>query len=568
MEGQIKTMTKQEKTALASVLVNSILTISKFALASVSGSLALLAEAYHSLSDIASSGAVFIAVRADVRGPVTTGSRFWQFIQRKPQRKVAIGIGIFLLAVAVSIIRKVFRPVELGVGYPVIIGLAMLVLSLFSFLLSRFEREVGERTGSTALIADSHHARVDMLGSLLVALALFGESMLIPLDRLAAGIISVFIILQAVNVFVVVLRDMVKGEDRPDYVYPRWITAFSRNWKSVAKRFLCRPAGRFFRVAPDDPEFDRKAGHALIFMVVTILLLVYFLSGLFAVGPHQQAIVERCGRPLQREAPLGPGLHYHLPWPVDRVRKVDTLRVRRLVVGSEISPDSRTLLWTNIHYIREHNVLTGENIFVDSGMTLHYRIQNPYKYLYVGRQPESLLREVSYSVLLKLLAKWTFFKLITVDRDRVESILFDEIRQTMASHDLGIELLSVNLRDMHPPTNVAPDFEDVVSATVDHETYINEAKSYRNDLIPQARGKAEEMKWAAKALRIEKVEKSLGESSRFEKTLAIYRTAPIATRLRLLLEMTESVLKGCEKYIVPPEAADGALDLWLIQKDE
>ena len=176
--------TKPEKAALVAVATNVLLTAAKFVLAAFTASLALLAEAFHSFADIGSSLAVFLALRAERVNSEDRSARFARLLGRNPQRVVAILIGVFLIGVAVSMFRKVLEPKDIAIAYPVPAAIIMLVLALFSFLLSRFERAVGERTGSTALLADGIHAQVDMFGSLLVAIALLGESHL-PASRSA-----------------------------------------------------------------------------------------------------------------------------------------------------------------------------------------------------------------------------------------------------------------------------------------------------------------------------------------------------------------------------------------------
>jgi cation diffusion facilitator family transporter len=223
MEPDESRSSKPERAALVAVATNLVLTAVKFALAAFTASLALLAEAFHSLADIGSSVAVFLALRAERVGSQDRGSRLARLLGRHPQRTVAILIGVFLIGVAVSVLRKVLEPNEIAVEYPVPAGMIMLVLAFFSLLLSRFERAVGERAGSTALLADGLHSRVDMFGSLLVAIALLGEAISLRVDQLAAGVIAFFIFVQAINVFVTVVRDSLRDEEGADYLYPDWL---------------------------------------------------------------------------------------------------------------------------------------------------------------------------------------------------------------------------------------------------------------------------------------------------------------------------------------------------------
>jgi membrane protease subunit HflK len=555
--------TPAERTALVAISTNVLLTLLKFILAAISGSLALLAEAFHSFADIGSSFAVFVAIRAESREHKSS-SIIWKFLSTNPQRKVAILIGVFLLIVSISIFSRVFTGEAFDVIYPVPVGVAMLVLALFSFLLSRLEKTVGEKTDATALLADSHHARVDMYASILVAVALLGEGLTLSLDRLAAGVISFFVFLQAINVFIVVFRDLVKKEKDLDYLYPHWLTVLMRERYPKWKRIAYGKLARVSRINAEIDGWEVRVDRLVRVGIILLIVVGYFLSGFYTVEPYQLAIEQRFGEPLQTEEPLGPGLHYRLPWPIDTVTKLDSRRVERIVIGTEISPESKMYLWTNVHYIREFNLLSGENIFVDTGMIIHYRISSPYEYLYVSSAPVDVMRELSYGVLLKEIAKSEFFDLVTTRRDSTEAELAGRINNALRPYRLGLEIVSVNLRDIHPPTNVAPDFEGVVSAAVDYETYINEAHGYGNFLIPEARGEAAVMIEEAKAKKNELVHKSTGESNRFSNNLAEYRRAPTVNKHRYFLETAEQVLSDREKYIVPPETSDDAIDLYLI----
>lgn len=562
MTSENSIISKPEKTALVAIAVNVALTAIKFVLAALTSSLALLAEAFHSFADIGSSFAVYMALKTERTGSENPNSFLTRILRKNPQRKVAIFIGAFLLFIAISVFIKAFQPKAMAVNYPVPAALTMIVLALMSFLLSRFEITVGERNKSMALIADGIHSRVDMFGSLLVAIALLGESLSLRLDRLAAGIISFFILLQAVNVFVAVARDYMKHEKRLDYFYPEWLLTLSRESYPQFKQRIYSIVAMRLRIPPSAPDVNRRVGRILSFALLLTVIIIYFVTGFFTVDACQAAIVERFGFPLQKERALGPGLHYRLPWPIDKVRKVNSMRVRQMVVGSEIAQDSKVLLWTNIHYVREFNILSGENIFVDVSMILQYNIEDAYQYLYATKNPEGILRELGYSALLKTMAHHTFFDVVTTDRDKVEDIIFRQISAELKHFNVGLKLISVNLRDLHPPTNVASDFEEVISASVDYETYINEARGYYNDLIPRARGQAMVMTQQANAEKKALALHGKGESQLFLKILSEYQKAPRLTRTRFFLETMDSVLAGKEKYILPPEAARGAVDIF------
>ena len=115
----------------------------------------------------------------------------------------------------------------------------------------------------------------------------------------------------------------------------------------------------------------------------------------------------------------------------------------------------------------------------------------------------------------------------------------------------------MKLQDVHPPDPVVGAFKDVASAREDRSRLMNQAKSYRNEILPKARGKVATMVNEAEAFKESKVRKAKGESERFLKLLAEYRQAEDVTRKRLYLEAMEDVFGNSrQKTILTEKAAE------------
>jgi len=562
-----RAMRAAEKAAAAAVGVNALLTGSKFVLAWLSGSLSLKVEAFHSFADIGSSLAVFLAVRSEFISRMNGEDDDKSFFN--PQRTVSIGIGLFLAVVGALFLRRVITPEPISVNYPVPVAIAMLVLALFSFLLSRYERLVGERESSTALVADSFHARVDMFGSLVVAAALLGESLGLSLDRWAALALALYILSQAVNVFGAVIRDVVKRTDQAEeteILYREWLfRAFTRRLPGLTPR-LVSLVSKSIGGDPEDPSARKKAGTVLWAMALAALIVIWLLSGLYSVGAGEKAVVERFGRPINAGDPYGPGAHWAWPWPIDRVSKVDVKKIRSLSVGSEIAPGKNTVLWTNAHYVEQFQLLSGENTFIDVGVAVHYRVDNVEEWLYSCRDPELILEAETYAALTQVFAGREFLPSITDERDQLEDSLEETVVAGMGPHSTGIKILSVQVRDAHPPTEVAAEFEKVISAMIEYETLINEARGYYNDVLPRAEGEAAAKEKEALAYRYEAVARAKGRAARFEDILKGHRLSPAVYRDRIRIETMESTLAGREKILVPEKAISEGIEV-LLTKD-
>ncbi len=546
--------------AVGAILVNTLLTAGKFTLAWFSGSLALLAEAFHSLADIGSSLAVYVAIAVESRQkPLPENpsrlARLKHFLLRNAQQRVARGIGVFLMLGAVSLFYRIFTQASYQVENPRPFALAMLGMAVASYLLSRLERSVGEKEQAPALIADGYHAGVDMWASIFVALALFCESIGFRFDNVAALVISVVIFLQGVSLF--------RALDAcGEQTFSHWLgTRANKACPSLTAAAL-RAAAALLRVRMEG-DWKPRLLSRLAWSAVGLALAGYAGSGFFIVGPGQQAVVEILGNPMNADQALSPGLHYAPPWPAGVVRRVDTELVRSLSVGSQVSPDSEALLWTNIHYVQEFNTLSGENNYSDAGLTLHYCIVSPSDYLYGVANPEAMLEQFSYAALAREMARISLFDAMTSERDTLEQRIARTVRESLSRYLTGIEVKAFCLKDIHPPTLLAREYEDVVGATIDFQASINDALGEKNALIPTSRGEAVQMLEDARSQHTSIIMRSQGQAQRFEKNLRAYLLQPEVYKTRSFLTMAENRLPFRDKYIVPDAMADGSIDLFL-----
>jgi len=574
-------MTKEEATALFSSFVNLVLTIVKFILAAWSGSLALLAEAWHSLSDILSSLTVYIALLMDRRkkelarqlaeykpiisqeGVEPPEAREVEYVPGKAEQWVAISIGVFLLFVSYEIFSKVIRPEPIIVRHPMPTAGIVAVLAFFSYLLYIYEVHVGEKSRSPGLIADGYHSKIDMYGSILVVTALVLDPLGIRIDRVVAAIIGLIIFVHAIDVLVMSIRSFLgKAAEAYEGLHERdWLVHFVRDLLPSAGEYVLRFLGKIFKQNMEDERTRARFARQVKLALCLLIVVLYAGSGFYVVGPHQEAVLERFGKPINWGKPIGPGLHYHIPYPVDRARIVDTHRIRRLALGFKTAEDVPIILWTNIHYAEERPFLTGENSFLDFNLNLQYKVKDIFGYLYSASDVEGLLENITCSVLTDVFSKEKFFHAITEERRKLEQLIQGKIQDYCDKLGLGIEIVFAGFRDMHPPTEVAPAFEDVISAQEDYERAINEAMGYKNDILPRARGKAAQMLAEAESYKEQKVKGSTGEAERFKLILGAYRQAPEITALRMYIEAMETGLETPYKFIVFP--AKEKMGLWL-----
>jgi Cu+-exporting ATPase len=214
--------------------------------------------------------------------------------------------------------------------------------------------------------------------------------------------------------------------------------------------------------------------------VAALVLLSYVSTGLVFVGPDQIALVRRFGRVLPDE----PGLHLRLPWPWEKVVKLEPSKVRSLDVGFRaFGPLAGELTWSAAHaqgllrLEEEAVMITGDSNLIEVKARLFYRIRDPRQYLYSVADPEAVLRAAAESLLRQAVAQRSFADLLTQGREQVQQEVAAQLRSILQGPcDLGIALDALALQDLHPPQQVVDAYYGVTRALSQREQMLIEAR--------------------------------------------------------------------------------------------
>jgi membrane protease subunit HflK len=312
----------------------------------------------------------------------------------------------------------------------------------------------------------------------------------------------------------------------------------------------------------------RDYRHAYI--LVGAMVLVWLGSGFYMVRHGDKGIVFRFGR--LRASDVGPGLHYHAPYPMEKVVRLSDRMVQRVEIGFRTSRDSlgtsMEYQWESRHqsggYVKiseESLVFTGDESIADMNSVVQYRISDPARYLLAVENTAGLVRSVTEAAQRSVVGRLGLEEVLTVDRRDVEVEVRRMVQDLLDRTGAGIEVISVKLQDVHPPMEVVDAFRDVASAREDMHATVNRAQAYNDSIIPETRGQAEEMTTLAKAERAEAVEHATGESKKFLSVLEEYEKSKGITEFRMYLETMERTLPGIRKLLVEPEAGGEPIDL-------
>lgn len=563
-------MDRVERTALISAVINVGLVLLKVLLAVLSGSLALLADAWHSGSDVVASGLVWAGARISRR----EGKRNLALVENV----VALAISALILWAAVGIFRRVSAAVTAPITNLAIAIGGSLVAALVSYYAAQYKLHVGRETGSLSLIADGHHSRMDTLTTGAVVVGLMGHAMGIQLDRIAAVVVALFVIESGVMILLAAIGGLREGTAAKTTPIEKLTS--SAPVRAVLARLEALGignAGRSLRAAAVDPARRRK----FVAIAVVVVIAIWALSGIYFVGPAHVGVVLRWGRALDRAS--SPGAHLKAPWPIDSVVRLEAERVRRIEIGfrtretpraiTEVAAEFYATLWESRHAAGTYEKLpdealrlTGDENIVDMNIVVLYRVSAPYAYLLNVAEVEDFVRFTTESVVSAVAGSLAIEDVLTVERQDLEGVLMSSVQSLIDGAVTGVEIVGIKLQDMHPPLEVVPSFRDVSSAREDKSRIMNEAYAYANEVVPKARGDAERLLREAEGYRSERSARARGDADRIIAMAGEYRRAKQVTEDRLYIETMEELLKGMEKYIVSPDIELKGYDIHVLDR--
>lgn len=215
---------------------------------------------------------------------------------------------------------------------------------------------------------------------------------------------------------------------------------------------------------------------SLPYAALLAVLLLWSATGISLVGSHQEGAHYRFGR-LQEET-LSPGLHFTLPWPLDRVEVYDTKTVNTMTIGYIATGDADNL-WTESHGSEEYRLLLGGgNELVSINLRVMYRISDLRAYISNSASPELLMSSAAYEIVTARTITSDLDTMLSTDRAAFASTFRDELTARLAPYGTGLEITSVVLESIHPPVEIADAYQALISAEIQADQMILNAESY------------------------------------------------------------------------------------------
>lgn len=314
---------------------------------------------------------------------------------------------------------------------------------------------------------------------------------------------------------------------------------------------------------PPPPELQFLANIFNNFRVPIIIGLVLLIGGrtaFYTVEPDEEAVVIRLGRYLTTTSP---GLHFKIPFGVDDVIKVKTKIVHQSEFGFRtVNSATKVTKYSQGNYDRESLMLTGDLNVADVQWVVQYQISDPFKYLFKASDPEQNIRDISESIMRRVVGDILVTEVLTTGRAKIATDAKLLMQEVLDKYDMGIRVTTIKLQDVNPPKVVQASFNDVNSAKQEQEKMLNQAEKSYNRVIPEAKGKAEQLIAEAEGYANEIVNRALGDTERFNELAKEYNRAPAITKKRIFLETMEELYENFSEITVVDKKVKGLLPIF------
>jgi modulator of FtsH protease HflK len=291
-----------------------------------------------------------------------------------------------------------------------------------------------------------------------------------------------------------------------------------------------------------------------ISVILLFIVAIWLASGFYRVQSEELGAVLRFGKYV-RDAQ--PGLNYHLPYPIETVLLPKALRVSAISIGMTLIDDPTRRGRTRRDVPEESLMLTGDENIVDVEFTVLWRIKpnGVADFLFNIQNPEGTVKAVAESSMREVIGRSNIQPILTAARTVTELGVQELMQKTLDRYGSGVQIQQVQMERVNPPAQVIESFNDVQNAKIDFERLQNEAQTYANRVVPDARGRAAQIFQVAEGYKQQAIAEAKGQSARFLKVYEEYNKAKEVTRERLYLETMERILGGADKLVFDGNSA-------------
>lgn len=306
----------------------------------------------------------------------------------------------------------------------------------------------------------------------------------------------------------------------------------------------------------------KKIKTALLVVIPLIIVVFVILSSVYTVNDKQQAVVTTFGKVT---AVTDSGIHFKLPFGIQKATPVDVNVYRKIEIGYRSSPSELTGDAAASYYVdtddslvvaSESKMISGDYNIVNCDFFVEYKISDPVKYLYSSQNPDEILKSLAQSHIRNVISSYDVESILTTGKSEIQAKIKESVSNELAVYDMGLILTDIKLQDSEPPTEeVKEAFKEVETAKQDMETLINNAEAYRNSELPKAEAEADRLLKDAEYQKQSRINEATMQAAMFNALYEGYQKNPSVTKKRMFFETIEKVLPNAKVYIDTSESS-------------
>ena len=291
------------------------------------------------------------------------------------------------------------------------------------------------------------------------------------------------------------------------------------------------------------PVDGKKISRAILIAAIALVLIIGVVTCFYTVDDKQQAVITTFGKVT---GITDPGLHFKLPFGIQRVHKVDVNVYQKIELGY-ITDETTGMTISNTS---ESTMITGDYNIVNVDFFVEYKITDPVQYLYSSNDPEMILRNLIQSQVRNVVGSSTVDSVLTDGKENIQMQVKELVAEILEEYDIGLTLVDVRIQDSEPPTvDVIEAFKAVETAKQQAEAVVNQAVAYQNAQLPNAQAQADKLIQNAEYLKAKRINEAIEQVAMFSAMYEEYEQNPDITLSRMYYEAISEILPGVKLYI-------------------
>lgn len=287
-------------------------------------------------------------------------------------------------------------------------------------------------------------------------------------------------------------------------------------------------------------------------LIVLFLIGFFALTSFYSVDQGEVGVIRRFGK-YSKTTP--PGLHWKLPFNIDKLDKVKVERVYKEEFGFRTIQAGINTRYSPKSYDEESLILTGDLNVLDVSWIVHFKIKDPVQLLFNVRGPLETVRDLSESAMRQVIGDYSVNAAITLRKNEINLAVRELLQNGLDVYKSGVQIDKVELQEVLPPKIVTASFNEVNEAEQEREKVINQSWEAYNKVIPKARGQAEKTVSEAEGYALARVNRAKGDATKFIDMYNAYKNDKEVTRRRMYLETIGEVIPQAGKiYVFEPNA--------------